>query len=217
MHNAETIEVPSTARHEPMMWLNTDRVLYVGLAGEPSERTLGAYSIYMSLNKPHRIRVDGGVWEEAELSVVPPYVPHSIVAGERMFCNILIEFDSVNAAALPAFIAHGCGAIRDVVALASLQRALGAFQRSAMRQFPQTSDFDRAFFGEVLATRAVDRRIGAVLARIKDDPNSPTSAQDCAEATHLSVSRFLHLFKAEAGTPSAAFAHGSAPAACCTT
>jgi AraC-like DNA-binding protein len=205
MQTVDTVEVPSITRHEPMMWLNTDRVLYVGLAGAPSARTLGAYSIYLSLNKPHRIRIDDGVWEEAELSVVPSYVPHSIVAGERMFCNILIESDSVDAASLPAFIAHGCGAIHDVVARASLQRALGMFQKSATRQFLQTADFDRAFFGEVLAARAVDRRIGAVLARIKDDPNSPTSAQDCAEATHLSVSRFLHLFKAEAGTPFRSF------------
>jgi AraC-like DNA-binding protein len=205
MQSADTVEVPSITRHAPMMWLNTDRVLYVGLAGAPLARTLGAYSIYLSLNKPHRIRIDGGAWEEAELSVVPPYLPHSIVAGERMFCNILIESDSVDAAGLPAFIAHGCGAIHDVVARAALQRALCTFQKSATRHFMHTADFDRAYFGEVLAARAVDRRIGAVLARIKADPNSPTSAQDCAEATHLSVSRFLHLFKAEAGTPFRSF------------
>lgn len=205
MQPADTVEVLSAARHAPTMWLNADRVLYVGLAGSPSARTLGAYSIYMSLSKPHRIRIEDGVWQEAELSVVPPYVAHSLVAGERMFCNILIESDSVDGAGLPAFVAHGCGAIHDVVALAALQRALGAFQKSANRHFPQTGDFDRAFFGEVLATRAVDRRIGAVLARIKDDPNSLTSAQDCAKATHLSVSRFLHLFKAEAGTPFRSF------------
>lgn len=208
MQNPCGIQIAPAPRPEPMMWLNTDRVLYVGLAGEPSTRTLGAYSIYLSLNQPHRIRVSGGAWEDARLSVVPPYVPHNIMAGERMYCNILIESDSVDAARLPAFIARGRGAVDDaaaLAALAALQYALGEFQRSATRQFAQTPDFDRAFFGAALASRPIDRRVGAVLARIKEAPNGHTSAQDCARAAHLSVSRFLHLFKAEAGTPFRSF------------
>ena len=95
--SAPSIALPAQApvRHEPMMWLNADRVLYVGLLGAPSVRTFGAYSIYVSLSKPHRISVAGGAWQEAEVSVVPPSVPHRIAAGERMICNILIETDSV--------------------------------------------------------------------------------------------------------------------------
>lgn len=205
MQNPCGIPIAPAVPPAPMMWLNTDRVLYVGLAGEPSTRTLGAYAIYLSLNQPHRIRVAGGGWEEARLSVAPPYVPHNIMAGERMFCNILIESDSVDAARLPAFIAQGRGAVDDAAALAALQHALDAFRCSATRQFPQTTDFDRAFFGEALAPRALDRRIRAVLARIKESPNGHASAQDCARASHLSVSRFLHLFKAEAGTPFRSF------------
>ena len=193
------------ARQEPLMWLNADRVLYVGLLGEPSVRTFGACSIYVSLSKPHRISVAGGAWEEAEVSVIPPYVPHRIASGERMICNILIEADSVAGQRLPAFIAQGRGLVCDDEVLRALRDALERFRCSGTRQFPQTADFDRSFFGEALAPRAIDRRIRAMLARIKDDPNSHTSAQDCADASHLSVSRFLHLFKAEVGTPFRSF------------
>ncbi|MDM0071043.1 helix-turn-helix transcriptional regulator [Variovorax sp. J31P207] len=205
--SASSIALPAQApvRHEPLMWLNADRVLYVGLLGAPSVRTFGAYSIYLSLSKPHRISVAGGAWQEAEVSVVPPSVPHRIAAGERMICNILIEADSVAPGRLPDYLARGCGEVRDEAVLRGLRAALDRFRCSGTRQFPQTTDFDRSFFGEPLVPRAIDRRIRASLARIKDDPNSHTSAQDCADASHLSVSRFLHLFKAEVGTPFRSF------------
>ena len=36
---------------------------------------------------------------------------------------------------------------------------------------------------------------------MRNDPSRVTTAQDCAAAVGLSFSRFLHLFKAEVGTP----------------
>jgi hypothetical protein len=178
--SASPIAVRGSApvRQEPLMWLNADRVLYVGLLGEPSVRTFGAYSIYVSLGKAHRISVAGAPWEEAEVSVVPPYVPHRIASCERMICNILIEADSVAHDRLPDFLALGCGEVRDDEVLRRLRAALDRFRCSSTRQFPQAADFDRAFCGEALAPRAIDRRIRATLARIKDDPNSHTTAQD---------------------------------------
>lgn len=193
--------VRTSAKTERLMWLNADRVLYVGLLGEPSVRNLGAFSIYMSLNQPHRICVDDGAWEEAEVSVVPPYVPHRIVSGERMICNLLIESETVELKGLPLFIRDGRGAVCAPDALRTMRDALERFKSCDSRQFPRTEDFDDSFFGGELPARKVDRRIGGVLAKIKQDPNSHTSAEDCALISHLSVSRFLHLFKTEVGTP----------------
>jgi len=185
---------------ERMMWLNTDRVLYVGLLGEPSIRTFGAYSIYLSLRRPHRISVAGGEWEEAELSVVPPGTPHRIASGERMICNLLIESETVDRDCLPPFIRDGRGAVQGDEALRDIRKALDRFRASGSRRYDRTEDFDRDFFGAALPDRPLDRRVRAVLDRIRKDPNSHTSAEDCAVASHLSVSRFLHLFKAEVGS-----------------
>lgn len=190
---------------EPLMWLNTDRVLYVGLLGAPSMRTFGAYSLYLSLARPHRICVEGGRWEEASLSVVPPYVPHRIVSVDRMICNVLVEADTVSAADLCGVLRAGRGAIHDPQAVQSLREALLRFRLGSTRRYASTADFDRAFFGAALPARPVDRRIAQVLARIKDDPNRHFPAEDCAASCHLSVSRFLHLFRAEVEAPFRSF------------
>jgi len=206
MHPNEQIRIDLAPRRpERVMWLNADRVLYVGLLGEPSVRTFGSVSIYVSLTQPHRISVNGGAWEVTELSVVPAGVPHSIVAGERMIFNILVESDTIDLQALPAWIRDGRGAVDDAITLKSLRDALDRFKAAPRRQFDRTEDFDRHFFGLDLPTRTIDRRIRAVLDRIKRDPNSHTSAEDCPVACHLSVSRFLHLFRAEVGAPFRSF------------
>lgn len=195
----------SPALSERVMWLNADRVLYVGLLGEPSVRTFGAFSIYVSLRSPHRICVDGGEWEETLLSVVPPYVGHRIESEDRMICNILIESETVRLRDLPEHIRTGRGAVHDAEALATMRDALDRFKRCATRQYARTEDFDENFFGGALPARAIDKRVGAVVDKIKCDPNSHTSAEECAVGCHLSVSRFLHLFKAEVGSPFRSF------------
>lgn len=195
---------PSSAA-ERVMWLNADRVLYVGLLGEPSVRTFGAFSIYVSLHRPHRICVDGDRWEETWFSIVPPYVGHRIESDERMICNVLIESETVRLSDLPDHIRNARGAVDAPQAQQTMRDALDRFTRCTSRQYARTEDFDESFFGGALPARALDRRIGAVLDRIKCDPNSHTSAEECAVSCHLSVSRFLHLFKAEVGSPFRSF------------
>jgi AraC-like DNA-binding protein len=212
---AAVISAPVAAPMPALMWLNADRVLYVGLLGVPSVRTFGAYSVYLSLNTPHRISIDGDAWQSAELSIVPPRVPHRIVSGERMIASLLIESETVLAAELPAFLRDGRGAIEMPCVLRGMREALAAFRHTATQQHANprhagepcatTADFDRLFFGESLLPPPRDSRIGTVLARIKLDPTQAHSAQECAAAIHVSVSRFLHLFKAEVGVPFRSF------------
>lgn len=191
---------PAASGMRALMWLNAERVAYVGLLGAPSVRTLGACSIYLSLNVPHRISIDGGPWQSTGLSVVPPQVPHRIGSGERMICNLLVETETVAPGALPEWLRDGRGAVESPALLAELQGALRAF-RNGEQRYARTADFDRAFFGAPLGASALDRRIAAVLERIRLDPDQPHAAKECAAAIHVSVSRFLHLFKAEVGVP----------------
>ena len=66
-------------------------------------------------------------------------------------------------------------------------------------------DFDRLFYGQPIPSRRIDRRIRAVIDRIKSDPSAPSCAEAGAEQVHLSFSRFLHLFKQEVGVPFRSF------------
>jgi len=195
---------PSSAS-ERVMWLNADRVLYVGLLGVPTIRTFGALSIYVSLGLPHRISIGASEWQETDFSVVPPYVGHRIESNDRAICKILIETETVRLSGLPEHIRNGCGAVDAPPASQGIRDALAKFKCSAIREYTRSEDFDKDFFGGVLPVRAIEKRIGAVLGRIKRAPQNHTSAVECADACCLSVSRFLHLFKAEVGLPFRSF------------
>ncbi|CAN7498164.1 AraC family transcriptional regulator [Pseudorhodoferax sp. LjRoot39] len=201
----QAVRRPPGADWQRMMWINADRVLYLGLLGEPTVRCFGGFSVYLSLRGTHRICVDGGDWQDSAVSVVPPYVRHRIVSGERMICNLLVEAETVDLAALPPHLRVGRGAVDAPAALQRMREALDILGRADNRRYASTAAFDEAFFGAPLRTRALDARVLAVLDRIKSDPNGHVSAQECAAAAHLSVSRFLHLFKAETGSPFRSF------------
>ena len=178
-----------------LMWINADRVFYAGLLGSPTLRTLGALSLYVALDAPIRISVAGGVWEEGDVAVVPPYRAHVVASDSRVIANLLIEPETVAVATLPGFMKECAG----VVDAPELVQRVGDVHRRFTIGAPKwdrdTSEFDRRFFGGKLAPQPLDRRILAVLDEIKSVPLAPISATQCAASIHLSYSRFLHLFK----------------------
>lgn len=192
---------PTPADLRRMMWLNADRAVYCGLLGAPSMRSFGGFSIYLSIRGTHRISVDGGSWEDSQFSVVPPYVRHEIATGERMISNLLIESETVDMASLPDYVSQMRGPVRNEHAYARMRDCLIRFMHSDSRQVASTAEFDKLFFGAPLNNVPFDPRVQAVLDKIKLDPTGHVSAEKCAAASFLSVSRFLHLFSDEVGTP----------------
>jgi AraC-like DNA-binding protein len=187
-----------------LMWITPDRVLYVGLLGAPSTRTIGAVMAYVATEGSIRVSLDGGEWQTTQLAVVPPYVPHRVMSEARLINLVKLEAEAVDPHALPAPM-NGCGAVD---APWFLERVRGCCRQLCAqgRDIDLTAlDFDQLFFGQAIAPRQIDRRIRAVIDTIKADPSAPSSAEDCAEQVHLSFSRFLHLFKQEVGVPFRSF------------
>jgi AraC-like DNA-binding protein len=208
-------DLPLSDRRNRVMWLNNDRVFYAGLLGAVSTRTMGGWLIYASLGTPLRIALedaDAGIaaadapWQTAQLAVVPPWVAHRVACDERLICSITIEPETVDAGALPAWVRQHAGPVSashpDALPMLQRVRAAHTWLRTRGRQVDwQTACFDQALFGQPLAPRQIDARIAQVLESMRDDPAQLTTAQDCAARVGLSFSRFLHLFKAEVGTP----------------
>ena len=207
--------LPLTDRRNRVMWLNNDRVFYAGLLGDVTLRTMGGWLVYVSLGAPIRVALGdvasggapaGAGWQTTDLAVVPPYTPHRVACDERLICAVTIEPETVADAALPDFMRGRAGAVPADApgALATVQRvrAAHAWLLSQGRQIElHTASFDACIFGQPLAPRRLDARIARVLDDICNDPSRAITAQDCAAAAGLSFSRFLHLFKAEVGTP----------------
>ena len=206
--------LPPGDRRNRLMWLNHDRVFYAGLLGQVSPRSLGGWLVYVALGAPLRLACGTGLvpadgaagWVHTDLAVLPPHTPHRVACDDRLICSLLIEPETVDAAGLPGWLRQRHGVLsQDAGAAASLvQRVRQAHAR--LRQAGggmalDTAAFDALCFGQRLPARQVDPRIARVLAILRDDPARPYTAQQGAAAAGLSCSRFLHLFKAEAGAP----------------
>ena len=183
-----------------MMWITPDRVFYAGLLGSPAMHTKGCLIVYVALEGPLRIRVDGGAWHTTEVAVLQPHVPYQVACDGRHVIDILVEPETVDLSGLPAVL-QACGAVEAPEFAAHVRRAHGRLVAAGREAELRPDEFDRIFFGAPLPSRPLDPRIVAVLDRIRSNPSAAASAEDCAREAGLSFSRFLHLFKQEVGMP----------------
>lgn len=188
-----------------MMWITPDRVFYLGLLGAPSVRQMGSVLVYVSVaGSAIRIRIDGGEWQRADMAVVPPYVPHQVISEARLVNVVKIEAETVDLGALPPEL-RGRGAVDSPEFVRRVRERAWESPLDGQSVNLLDLDFDQALFGTKLQSRSIDRRIQAVLGRIKEDPSAPAVAEEYAAMAHLSFSRFLHLFKQEVGAPFRSF------------
>lgn len=188
-----------------LLMIGADRMFYSGrLKRRLAPRQLGALSIYAAPGAPFEIAIGTEPPRSTRLCAVPPHLPHRIAPPEGALWNICIEPDSVAPAALEALAHDVNGDASDGTAmLARLRLADGRVRRAGTAAAGFTSaTFDQLVLGRALPVRAVDPRLLPVLAALRTaDPEDALSAADCATMTGLSVSRFLHLFRAETGVP----------------
>jgi len=191
---------PSGMPSRRFMWITADRVLYSGLIGAPSMRTMGSINVYIADQGALRVRTEGGDWQSTELAVFPPYLPHQVSAEVRHIHVLKIEAETLAPGELPVPLG-GCGAVQAPDFAATVRRRAGELHATGGDLDLGALDFDTLFFGAALAPRRIDPRIQAVVDAIKRDPSAALSAEDCARSLSLSFSRFLHLFKQEVGAP----------------
>ena len=185
---------------ERFMWLTPDRLLYVGILGAPSVRTMGCVTVYMAAQGQTRLRIAGGPWRCGRMAVVQPYMPHQVLAESRLVHVLKIEAETARPGALPRPLAAN-GIVDDARFEARVLGAIADIRAQGAGFEPAASDFDRAFFGAALPGRRMDPRIQRVIDAIKRQPSVMAAAEDCAQQAQLSFSRFLHLFREEVGAP----------------
>ncbi|HSV45133.1 MAG TPA: AraC family transcriptional regulator [Ramlibacter sp.] len=182
-----------------VMWIDADRVLYAGLLGRPSMRTLGAHVTYVGLDAPVELSLEDGSWRRLLLGTVGPYVSHQVRCEARRVGVILVEPELVSTDELPAWPTdgHAAAASAFVARIRDACGRLGVASPAELKRF----DFDVEVFGAPLSHRVLDPRIKSVVDAIRRDPCGQTSGEAYARSVHLSLSRFVHLFKSEIGVP----------------
>jgi AraC-like DNA-binding protein len=183
-----------------MMWITPDRIFYAGLLGAPKMHTHGAIIVYVAIEAPLRVRLQGGTWETAEVVVVQPYVPFEIASDGRHVLDILVEPETVDPSRLPSLL-RACGVVHAPEFAARVRALHRQLVDSGSNADLRPEDFDRVFFDGPLPARTLDPRIAAVLETIRNNPSTLAAAEQCAAQARLSFSRFLHLFKDQVGAP----------------
>lgn len=184
------------------MLIGRERLFYSGLVGNAmTMRRLGAAAIYAAPDSHLEISIDGGPWRQRRIAAVAAFTPHRLRTPGGAIATVCFEPETVEAADAAAFMAD----INDRPEDGRLVRRILAARRAVTRTEDaggfSTAEFDRLFFGRALKPRAIDERVRHALARLLDDlPDAALPADACAREAGLSTSRFLHLFKDEAGS-----------------
>lgn len=197
------VEVPFPRRlasGERVMWITPERVFYAGLLGQPSMHTRGCLTVHVAAEAPLKLRLRGGEWQAAEVAVVQPGTPYQVACEGRHAIGLLVEPETVDPARLPGLL-RADGAVHAPSFAAHVRQCHARMVAAASDLDLRPADFDPLFFGAPLAPRVMDPRIAAVLERLRAEPSAALSAHDCARQAGLSFSRFLHLFRAQAGVP----------------
>jgi AraC-like DNA-binding protein len=182
-----------------LMLLNPQRIFYAGLLGNPRGKASGALSIYVTVQGYLKATIAGRITRDAQFAIVPPYAPHEI---ESEFCSILcvcIEPETVSRDTLDQLSYNTMNSSPfDVVG--RVRAAYEHLCRQVEASGFTTKEFDNIFFGETFEPRLLDPRIAHVVSLLSNRfTGKAVTAADCAASVHLSLSRFLHLFKEEIG------------------
>lgn len=181
------------------LFMNADRVLYMGLLGRPDERVMGAHTVYVSCRGELTVQGgDAGV-QRGEMVVVPPFVPHRIQAHDKLIYCLLIEPEHLDLTGLPAPWQPRADVVTRLRQLHSglAQPAQTAPQADLPTQ--DTAALDQLWLGEALPTRQLEPRIAQIMHLMQTDPAFDLTAAECAALCQVSASRFMHLFKSEVG------------------
>jgi AraC-like DNA-binding protein len=186
-----------------LMLLSPERIFYAGLLGRPRRRISGGMNIYVAVEG--KLTLTGDVVQRtAEVAVAAPYAPHSVTSDDPSIICLVIEPESATPDAMAALATRlDVDAASDFAA--RIRRTYRMLRECGASRNFSTQEFDRAFLGDVLATRPIDRRIRRAIASLSDITGAKLTAADCAAHAGLSCSRFLHLFKDETGIAFRAF------------
>lgn len=181
-----------------VMWINNDRLLYRNFLGAPTTRCFGSLAVYACLKREIHIKIANGEWHAGRLAVVQPYVAHQLAGDWRMITLLTIEPETMEPSTLPQVL-RAQGIVNAPDAWELIQQRLDEFNRNGQYAIRDSLDFDQAFFGQPLPGRSLDARIARALENLNDQSPHLSAASDYALDAGLSLSRFLHLFKAETG------------------
>ncbi|MEC9431913.1 MAG: AraC family transcriptional regulator [Pseudomonadota bacterium] len=184
--------------------IGPSRLLHVGPSRAfQTTLALGAAAFYASPDAPVEVSVDGDAWITADAIAVAPLVRHRFRTAGASTVGVMVEPETVDAAALRTLTDGADAAPRDAIFAARLLRGADTLATTAQdADWADAEVFDTAMFGAPLAKRALDPRIAGALrqlaAHLREAGRGTLSAH-LAAGMDLSEDHFLRLFREQTG------------------
>lgn len=186
----ETSCPPRQRTSQTTLWLWAGHAAYLGPSLQLNAHSGSVLCLAVGIDAPFTLRADELGERTVRSALIAPRVVHQVVAhGERMlFCY----FDPGSARA------HHC---RDRMREQGEHISLSHDAEDALIHLAADPDPLRLMDLVCGAVHEpIDPRIAAAIATLRAHPGRNLSATELAAPAHLSTSRFLHLFSAQAGT-----------------
>jgi AraC-like DNA-binding protein len=193
--------------HANAMLIGRERLCYSGIYATPKKpRSMGAFVIYVAPSADFDIAANGQSWTERSIFALKPFTDHHIRARCGRIIKICIEAETMATADMQFLFEEISDPVRGARLAAHLRDAHREIKRVSGFNGFSVEDFDRHFFSRSFPMRPVDTRLRQVFDIICEDVrNEILTADECAQISGLSVSRFLHLFKENASVSFRAF------------
>lgn len=157
---------------------------------------MGAFVIYVAPFSDFDIAVSGQAWTGRQIFALKPFTEHHILARCGRIIKICIEAETIAPADMQFLLEEIGDPVRGTRLVAHLRDAHREIERVSGFNGFSAEDFDRHFFRRSLPERPVDARLRQVFDIMCENVGSEMlSADECAQMSGLSASRFLHLFK----------------------
>lgn len=191
----------STPRHDNAMLIGRQRLCYSGIYAAPKKpRSMGAFVIYVAPAADFDIAINGQTWTQHRIFALEPFTDHFIYARCGRILKICIEAETIAPSDMQSLFEEINDPVRSERLAAHLREAHQEIERASGFNGFSAEDFDRHFFKRRFPLRPVDRRLQHVFDIMCENVGSEMlTADECAQMSNLSVSRFLHLFKDNAG------------------
>lgn len=186
-----------TPDSDRLMLIGAHRVFYYGLLGKPGVRNFGCATLYASDQEPLQVDLGDG-WQTRHLAWVPPYTPHRIRITDRHLAVVMLEPEYTDTAKAGTCIERKLNENAPGVKARVLE-GVSRLQQQVSGSRLSDGGFDDLLFRQALPRRTLDPRVSRVVDHICENTADPCSASFLADLEGLSLSRFLHLFKAETG------------------
>lgn len=178
--------------------------LWIGrAAGSVQFHSHHAIQVSLALSDRLKLRSDNGPWTVYPGALVPPHQRHQFDGCGGMIAQLFVEPETVHGRALLA--AHPHGGISDLPE-ADIAPLVATLRESYERGVTDEAllaigrEAVASLAGGAPLTIAVDPRITRVIEWLQTRRGAPVTLSEVARVSHLSPSRFRHLFMAQTGT-----------------